>query len=254
MTYYAKVHKGEKRLFIKHEFDNEVANKLKEIAPCIWSNSEKAWHFEPSNAIFIKIKEIFPEMKPAVITADKDYRNPVSVKSGRILLIDSKQSIKAIQYQNGRFRLIFHFNPMIISILKSFPFAKYDKDNKWWSVAIDEKQRNTLEDFCKTNDMNIHWADERKLSAIKPRPQHFEIPNYRTCPDEMIRKLETMRYSPKTIGVYRQLLEEFINHFPAKKLDDITEPEILTYIRYLVQERGISSSYQNQAINAIKFY
>jgi site-specific recombinase XerD len=39
-----------------------------------------------------------------------------------------------------------------------------------------------------------------------------------------------------------------------KKIDEITEPEIVAYTRYLVQERGVSASTQNQAINAIKFY
>ena len=35
---------------------------------------------------------------------------------------------------------------------------------------------------------------------------------------------------------------------------EITEKEIISFIRYLVDERQVSASYQNQAINAIKFY
>jgi site-specific recombinase XerD len=70
----------------------------------------------------------------------------------------------------------------------------------------------------------------------------------------MLLKLETKRYSPKTIATYKQLFEEFINYYPDKLIDEITEPEIISYVRYLVQLRGISSSYQNQAINSIKFY
>jgi integrase/recombinase XerD len=82
----------------------------------------------------------------------------------------------------------------------------------------------------------------------------YEIPNYRTCPDIMLKKLEIMRYSASTIEVYKQSFEEFINYYNTKKIDDITEPEIIGYTRYLVQEHGISVSSQNQAINAIKFY
>jgi site-specific recombinase XerD len=35
---------------------------------------------------------------------------------------------------------------------------------------------------------------------------------------------------------------------------EITEKEIISFIRYLVDERQVSASYQNQSINAIKFY
>jgi integrase/recombinase XerD len=37
-------------------------------------------------------------------------------------------------------------------------------------------------------------------------------------------------------------------------LADITPEEIQAYLLYLVEERKVSTSYQNQAINAIKFY
>jgi site-specific recombinase XerD len=36
--------------------------------------------------------------------------------------------------------------------------------------------------------------------------------------------------------------------------EEITEEEIISFLRYLVNERKISTSYQNQSINAIKFY
>lgn len=48
--------------------------------------------------------------------------------------------------------------------------------------------------------------------------------------------------------------KEFINYFSTKEIDQITLEEIMAYLLYLVDERQISTSYQNQAINAIKFY
>jgi site-specific recombinase XerD len=102
--------------------------------------------------------------------------------------------------------------------------------------------------------MELLWEDDRVKKGVKPKPHVYEIPNYRTWPDVMLEKMEVMRYSPSTIEVYRQSFEEFINYYNTKKIDDITEPEIIAYTRYLVQERGISASSQNQAINAIKFY
>ncbi|MDX2194978.1 MAG: tyrosine-type recombinase/integrase [Cytophagales bacterium] len=254
MVYYTKIHHGKKRLFIKFEYNNDIVSKLRQIAPCQWSKTEKAWHFEPRYEIFKNISNIFPDMKPMIEVANKEYLS--THKNDKPIKIQTydKQTIKAIQYVSGRFRIIFRYNVSLIEIIKQLPFAKYDNDNRWWSAAIDEKQKMALEYYCKTHNMSISWEDQRKYKPIKPRPEHYQIPNYRSCPDEMIQKLQTMRYSEKTISTYKQLFEEFINYYNGKKTDDITEPEIVAYIRYLVQERGISASYQNQAINAIKFY
>lgn len=250
-TYFAKIHRGQKRLFIQIGYEPALVQKLKEIAPCLWSQNEKAWHFEPINTIFEKIKLLIPDIKPKITVADVNYKKE---KKAETNIEVQKTTIQAIQYQNGRFRIIAIFHPLLIEILKTFPYSKLDKQNKWWSVAIDEKQKKALEDFCKTQNMVIKWVDERKYKSLKPRPQPYEIPNYRKCPDDMLQKMESVRYSEKSIATYKQLFEEFINFYSTKKIDEITEPEILSYMRYLVQERGISASYQNQAINAIKFY
>lgn len=44
------------------------------------------------------------------------------------------------------------------------------------------------------------------------------------------------------------------NFFPEVLLPDISEDQIIQFLRYLVNERKVSVSYQNQSINAIKFY
>jgi len=49
------------------------------------------------------------------------------------------------------------------------------------------------------------------------------------------------------------MFEEFINYHFRMDTDKITEPQIIEFLRYLVTERKVSATYQNQAINAIKF-
>jgi site-specific recombinase XerD len=50
------------------------------------------------------------------------------------------------------------------------------------------------------------------------------------------------------------LFEEFINYYHKFEINSIDEKMIIAFMRYLVIERKISTSYQNQCINAIKFY
>jgi site-specific recombinase XerD len=80
------------------------------------------------------------------------------------------------------------------------------------------------------------------------------LPYHREVPESFIEKMPFKRYSHKTIKSYRTMFREFINYYPSRLIDAITELEILAYLRYLVQERAVLASYQNQAINAIKFY
>ncbi|MFM9837018.1 MAG: tyrosine-type recombinase/integrase [Cyclobacteriaceae bacterium] len=208
--YYAKVHRGEKRLFVQTPNEKEITDKLKSISACRWSQTEKAWHFAASNQVFQKLKAVFPEMTTKTSQAEivKDINEKISKAN--------KLSVRAVQYKPGRYHVITLYNPKLVSVLKGFPYAKFDKATKWWSATIDERQKKALEDFCKTEGLTMHWD--------------------------------------QTITAYKQLMEEFINYFPTKDIDVITEPEIVAYIRYLVKDRGISASYQNQAINAIKFY
>jgi site-specific recombinase XerD len=50
------------------------------------------------------------------------------------------------------------------------------------------------------------------------------------------------------------LFEEFIYYYSTFDVPKIDEKLIIAFLRYLVMERKVSESYQNQSINAIKFY
>jgi site-specific recombinase XerD len=100
----------------------------------------------------------------------------------------------------------------------------------------------------------LRYLDALQRTGGKLRPRPEDLPNYRKTPEIFTEKLRTRRYSPNTIRTYTDLFEEFINYYYAHDPKEITEKEILTYMRYLVDERQVSHSYQNQAINAIKFY
>ena len=73
-------------------------------------------------------------------------------------------------------------------------------------------------------------------------------------PIEMIKTLKMKEYSQSTIKTYTCMFRMFFDYFHDKPLDDITEEDIRDYLIYLVEERRVSQSYQNQSINAIKFY
>ncbi len=62
------------------------------------------------------------------------------------------------------------------------------------------------------------------------------------------------RYSSATQKTHIAYFSDFCEEFSSKHIDMITKDEINAYILKLIKSRNISSSQQNQRINAIKFY
>jgi len=165
-----------------------------------------------------------------------------------------KNDLLIIKTTTGRLKLIFGFNKELTNTLKNIPYSNWNPQNKWWTIPYAEK---FLEDIKKvSNSQNLHviYEEEETDTTKTARISAFDIPNYRSCPVEYILKLKELRYSEKTIKTYKTLFEEFINYYHKFDIGRIDESMITAFLRYLVLERKVSTSYQNQAINAVKFY
>lgn len=69
----------------------------------------------------------------------------------------------------------------------------------------------------------------------------------------MVDQLTVKRYSENTISTYRSLFRNFLLYHREKSTEDISREDIMDYLLHLI-DNGASTSLQNQAINAIKFY
>ena len=90
------------------------------------------------------------------------------------------------------------------------------------------------------------------LTVDSYRNRNLE-PNYKSCPEAFLRKLELKRYALNTARTYISMFERFINAHIETDLLSINEEQIRHYLQGLVQEQQ-SDSYINQMINSIKFY
>lgn len=154
----------------------------------------------------------------------------------------------------GRIKLIFSYRKDLIEKIKTFPLYRWDAINNWWTLPHTEKILEELKTFCLHKAIKLSYKEEINPRNKKQKLKATDVANYRKCPETFLQKLSIVRYSPNTIKTYVSLFEEFINYYHTKEIDKITEPDIIEFLRYLVTERKVSASYQNQAINAIKFY
>ena len=77
---------------------------------------------------------------------------------------------------------------------------------------------------------------------------------YRLTLEMYRQRLVVRRYSPSTQSTYYSFFRNFLRHIYPMPLHQLNRKHILDYHQELIDRKKISRSYQNQSINAIKFY
>lgn len=72
--------------------------------------------------------------------------------------------------------------------------------------------------------------------------------------NEYCSELSRLNYSKNTIKTYKEAFTDYIRYFSCEDIQNKNYNDVLSYLKEKVAKYKISSSYQNQLINAIKFY
>jgi len=162
-----------------------------------------------------------------------------------------KWQLLAVNIHNRILKLYFMYNQAMIEAIKQLPLCRWNTTENCWTLPYSEQSVKYIHGFAVANGLEWLYREERKQKVLPPNRSEVRV---RTNPETYLAKLRELRYSLNTIDTYTYMFRDFINYYPDKELGDITEEEIVLYLQYLVTERKVSTSYQNQAINAIKFY
>jgi len=168
----------------------------------------------------------------------------------RHLIIDKKRMI-GVEYSN---------NKTISALLETIEHVNWSDQ---YGMSYLHNTKSNLSKIFKTFRGEAwvncrYFFKDKPINTRIPQPVYTEFANNnkenkRRCPQEYIEKLEVKRYSKNTAEIYVRMFEKFIDYFPNKDLYEINELDIKKYLLHLVK-RKLSVSYQNQAINSIKFY
>lgn len=66
--------------------------------------------------------------------------------------------------------------------------------------------------------------------------------------------LHSKRYSPNTIKTYSDALKSFFIFHNTKSIPTLTNEDVIHYNNFYILKNNLSSSYQNQIVNALKLY
>ena len=161
--------------------------------------------------------------------------------------------MKTIHVEKGviegreRFKLYFPYDKEIIELIRTIPGARWASGERCWHVSPlagpVEKLNKRFDGVLIFVEAQIAFPDDRMQKRYAG-----------IIPEEFTKTLTLKNYSHNTIRTYKAMLAGFLEFYSGKDPMHITEEEIREYLLFLIQEKDVSLSYQNQAINAIKFY
>ncbi len=135
--------------------------------------------------------------------------------------------------------------------IRSFPGRCYSQTHTCWYIPFTPeslvKLQHTLS-VLGTVTLADNPTQKLQTSVFIPQPPAVAVPErYRET-------LVTMRYSEATRENYLSQFKAFLLFIQPKGISEFDDRDIHRYMVYLVENRNVSLSTQNQAINSIKFY
>lgn len=234
-------HQG-KRMFLYIRKKEEYISFLKVLPYIIFSKQYYAWilpyHVKNTQLLqsFFRDKLIIRNAPPAPET-----KSTVRMKHHEIYIL---------QTAGGELHVQLRYTKEHVNFLYTLPYLRWHKKKECWVLPHSEVILKDLQTYFNEHHFKITYEQE----SAKVKPTISFTPKFRECPPAYREKLSLKRYSPSTMKTYLNCFKKFINHYSSVELSDITEEQIKQYMLYLVEDKKVSSSYQNQMINAIKFY
>ncbi|SEQ08666.1 site-specific tyrosine recombinase/integron integrase [Flavobacterium urocaniciphilum] len=142
---------------------------------------------------------------------------------------------KAILHKNTpRIAVYFEKNDRLIARIRTFHDARWSNSHKYWHLPDNDENR-------------LHF----KIPLA-----HTLVPNEEGIKSLVVFKnyLLSKRYSQNTVATYCEALKSFLTFFNSKSVKEITNDDVILYNTDYILKNKLSSSYQNQIVNAIKLF
>jgi integrase/recombinase XerD len=144
-----------------------------------------------------------------------------------------KWEAKLIKHKNeNRIAIYFEKNEAAIKRIKLLVGVRWSASLKAWHLPDNESNRLQFRISLKVKKNEDHLA---KIDQFKLW-------------------LKSKRYSERTIKTYSEALHSFLGYFNTKPVSEIDNNDVIDYNNHYILKNNLSSSYQNQIVNAIKLF
>ncbi|MCW2120965.1 tyrosine-type recombinase/integrase [Flavobacterium sp. 7A] len=144
-------------------------------------------------------------------------------------------SAKSIQHKGTeRIAVYFEKNTELINRIKQIQGAKWSSSKMVWHLPDTDENRIRFK--------------------IVPRQQLLPSAEGIEQIEKFKRHLRSQRYSERTVTTYSEALRWFLVYYRDKSIAEITNIDVIDYNNDHILKNNLSSSYQNQIVNAVKLF
>ena len=171
----------------------------------------------------------------------------------------------------------FDYNIELIEKVRAVPGRRYSSSYNAWHFPCDRGTWYVLKgifptigemitpDFYDLKEEEVHpfapdelidIDKEQSKNKTKDRVIHRNTLTFiqQNAVEDLIKKLEVKRMSENTIRTYSSLFSQFLLYIKRDNLECVSTKDVEDYLLHMYHTKGISESYMNQIINAIKAY
>ena len=142
------------------------------------------------------------------------------------------------------------YNEMVIQTVKSFEGARWNSARRAWIVPGGVDKLFVIKQLLEQD----HEIEIYEL----PKSSSLAISSINDSGKAGLHKFQkwlfSKRYSPSTIKTYLNAIQIFLSVHAAKLPEEITSDDFVRFNTDYILKKGLSASYQNQVVNAIKLF
>src|SRR3989344_1043632 len=168
--------------------------------------------------------------------------------------------------------LSFEYDSKLIYLLKNIGDASWSKTHNSWYIANSERILKAIKQELEPLGVQLIESDE--YIGTKPLEENNTCPpaKQQGRPDNREKKLPTLdadkeqkiirfmqwmrskRYIESTIGTYTDALRIFLRFYSNKAVSEISNNDLILFNNEYILAKKLSTSFQNQVVNAIKLF
>jgi site-specific recombinase XerD len=145
-----------------------------------------------------------------------------------------------------------------LATIRNIHGRRWNSEAQIWELPNTKLTMRFLEKYLKEH---LHWTFQPAMEKLPERLESAPAlqflskkgpkAKYEAAVVALEQCLMLKRYSYQTIKTYKSCFRSFILYYDNIKPSEITREQIDAYIYYLIREKHITESYQNQIVSAI---
>lgn len=167
---------------------------------------------------------------------------------------------RVVHEKEIKIALQFPYNQNLINEIKKIQESKWSYSQKAWLLPDSKEKLDELKELIN----GIALLNIDKLNQPPPQLPQLKVSasNYLpTITKEGLEKMDrfkswmrSRRYSESTLNTYAEALIIFLRFYSEKKLEEISNDDLIQFNNDYILKNGLSASYQNQIVNSIKLF